>query len=123
MSGSYSLGVRERAIKFVLEEGGNRKEACRVLGICYDTLTRWLRRYREQGNVKPNPRIRYRVRKVDVNKLTELVEANPDSTLCELGEFFGVYPSTIDFHLRKLKITRKKNHAVSGAKRGKKASI
>ena len=37
-----------------------------------------------------------------------MVKKTPNATLAELAEPFGVYPSTIDYHLKKLGITRKR---------------
>ena len=123
MGGSYSLALRERAIRFVEHEGGSRKEACRVLGIHISTLTKWIRKYRDVGHVMRESREHSRVQKVDKSILIQMVEKNPDATLEELAAPFDVYPSTIDYHLRKLGITRKKNHALSGAGRRKKTSV
>ena len=123
MGGSYSLALRERAIQFVEHEGGSRQDACRVLGIHISTLTNWLRKYREVGHVRRESREHSRVQKVDKTVLAQMVEAHPDATLEELAAPFDVYPSTIDYHLRKLGITRKKNHALQGAGRRKKASV
>ncbi len=123
MGGSYSLALRERAIKFVEEEGGLQKDACRVLGIHSSTLTKWLGKYRKYGVFHPEQRKHYRSRKVNITILKQMVEDTPDATLEELARPFDVYPSTIDYHLRKLKITRKKNHAVHRAGREKKTNI
>lgn len=121
MSGSYSLALRQRAIKFVEEEGGSWSDASRVLGIHIRTLALWLRRHRETGSIKPTPRSNYKVRKVNINKLKQMLIETPDATLSELAEPFGVYPSTIDYHLKKLKITRKKNETLRRTQRRKKA--
>ena len=109
MGGSYSIALRERAIKFVEEENGSQKEACSVLGIHISTLTKWLKKYRETGKIVPSSRGNYRKRKVDINILKQMVEDIPDATLEELAKPFNVYPSTIFYHLKKLGITRKKN--------------
>ena len=121
MGGSYSSAFRERAIKFVEAENGSPKEACAVLGIHSSTLTKWLKKYRETGEITPRPRKTYRKRKVDIEVLKQHVNENPDATLPELAEPFGVFPSTIFYHLKKLGITRKKNNAIRRKKRGKKA--
>jgi transposase len=112
MGGSYSIALRERAIRFVEEEKGSREAACAVLGIHLSTLTKWLKKYRETGVVAPEKRGHYRTRKVDITILKQLVKSHPDATLEELARPFGVYPSTIGYHLKNLKITRKKNHPI-----------
>lgn len=114
MGGSYSLALRERAITFVEIEKGSRKEACAVLGIHSSTLTKWLKRYRDTVEIGPSARISYRKRKVDTLELRRLLAEHSDATLEELAAPFGVPPSTIFYHLRKLGITRKKNHVVRG---------
>lgn len=123
MGGSYSVALRERAIRFVEEEKGSPKMACAVLGISLSTLTKWLKSYRESGTICPAKRVSYCTIKVDIIKLKQMVESSPDATLEELAAPFGVYPSTIFYHLKKHHITRKKNHTLYGAKRGKKTSI
>jgi transposase len=121
MGGSYSIALRERAIKFVEAENGSPKEACAVLGIHSSTLTKWLKRYRQTGEIAPRPRHNYRTQKVDIEALKQNIRINPDATLPELAVSFGVFPSTIFYHLKKLGITRKKNHALCRTKRRKKA--
>jgi len=116
MGGSYSVALRERAIKFVETENGSPKEACAVLGIHSSTLTKWLKKYRETGSVKPLPRGRYRKRKVDISVLEQLISKTPDATLEELAKPFNVFPSTIFYHLQKMGITRKKNNVIRGTK-------
>lgn len=117
------MALRERAIKFIEEENGSHKEACSVLGIHPSTLKKWLKKYRETGKIAPEPRGNYRVRKVDIRILKQVVIDNADATLDELGARFDVYPSTISYHLKKLGITRKKNEALRGKRRGKKAAV
>lgn len=123
MGGSYSIALRERAIRFVEEENGSQKMACAVLGISLSTLTKWLKSYRDSGAICPAKRVSYRTIKVDIAKLKQMVESSPDATLEELSAPFGVYPSTIFYHLKKHHITRKKNHAVRGTKRAEKTNI
>jgi transposase len=116
MGGSYSAALRERAIKFVEIENGSAKEACAVLGIHSSTLTKWLKKYRETGEMKALPRGNYRKRKVDIKLLEQNIIDYPDATLVELAKPFGVFPSTIFYHLKKLDITRKKNAALRRTK-------
>lgn len=112
MGGSYSIALRERAIKFVEVENGSAKEACSVLGIHSSTLTKWLKKYRETGEFSPSSRGKYRKRKVDIKLLEQAINDTPDATLEDLAKPFGVYPSTIFYHLKNLGITRKKNHPI-----------
>jgi len=82
-----------------------------------------MKQYKEEGEVKVKQTRNVLPRKVDPRKLTALITNSPDSTLEELAAEFDTYPSVIDYHLRKMKITRKKNNSISRKKRGKKARI
>ena len=55
--GSYPYEFRIRAVKLYLEEGLPRRVVCEELGIASETLSRWLRRYRElgEGGLKAKP--------------------------------------------------------------------
>lgn len=119
---SYSIDFR-RCVVENIESGMSWDEASRIFKVSRDSVGRWLRQFRETGCVSDAPRKPYKKRKVDVEQLLAMVESRDDATLEELAAPFGVYPSTIDYHLRKMKITRKKNHPVSGARRRKKASV
>lgn len=112
----YSADFRLQAIRCV-ERGKSREEVCDFFGIGSGTLSRWLSQYREDGSLTCNARAGYAVRKVDRELLRQRVAASPDATLQEWADHFGTHPSVIDYHLRKLRITRKKNHALRGAKR------
>jgi transposase len=95
----------------------------RIFKISRDSIGRWCRQFKQTGNIEPSPRRPHKTRKVDIKQLVALLEARPDATLSELAEPFGVAHSVIDYHLRKLKITRKKNHALRRTRRGKKAQL
>lgn len=119
---TYSPDMRAAALRCI-SEGRSRSEIVEFFNISLKTLSNWVREHRESGRLSPPPRKTYRSRKVVIEQLVKMVEDQSDATLEELAAPFDVYPSTIDYHLRKLGITRKKNHAVSGARRGKKTSI
>lgn len=119
---SYSSDFR-RCVVENIQSGMSWDEASRIFKVSRDSVGRWLRQFRETGCVSDAPRRPYKKRKVDIEKLLELVGRHEDATLEELAAPFDVYPSTIDYHLRKMKITRKKNHAISGARRRKKTNV
>ena len=106
-----------------MESGMAWEEAERVFGVCRGTIGSWLRRYRKTGQVAGPPRKTYKPRKIDSQQLLKQIEETPDATLEELAEPFGCCHQAIDQRLRKLGITRKKNHPLSGARRAKKASV
>jgi len=115
----YSMDIRNLAIKKVLS-GERQYVVAQSLDIGLNTLERWLRSYREHGHAKPMTRDSYH-RKICRETLKQRIAQQPDITLQLLADECDSHPSVIDYHLRKMKITRKKNHAVSRAGRGKKA--
>lgn len=119
---SYSLDFRRCVVENVMS-GMPWEEAMRVFKVSRNSIGNWCRQLRKTGTLSPPARKTSKVRKVDIDVLKQMVANNSDATLEELGEPFGVYPSTIDYHLRKLKITRKKNHAVQRAGRRKKTKV
>ena len=106
---TYSLDLRERAIRYVTE-GGSKTEAARLFGIHRQTLHHWLR-------TKDQPPKRHvsRHRKLDKAALAAHVRDYPDAFLRERAEHFGVHVNAIWVALRKLDI-RKKNDALCGDK-------
>ena len=122
MSKIYSKDFRECVVQNILG-GMPRQEAIRIFKIGSDTLTRWLRWQRNGGDLSTPIRGRYKVRKFSDEALTLFIESNSDSTLEEISLHFGVTGNAIWKRLKILNITRKKNHALRGARRGKKASV
>jgi transposase len=49
---SYGLELRERVIEFVLE-GNTMQAAHKVFKVHYNTISKWLNRYLEEGHIKP----------------------------------------------------------------------
>jgi len=74
-------------------------------------MGRWVKLFREKGTLEDAPRrAPYKVRKIDSKELFAMIEKNSDATLKELAKEFGCWPSAIERRLKKLGITRKKNH-------------
>ncbi len=119
---SYSVEFRECVVDNI-NSGMPWEEAIRVFKVSRNSIGRWLRMKKQSGDVSDVSRRKYKTRKIDTNELLSLLEASPDATLAELAQPFNVCHSAIDYHLRKLNITRKKNHALRGAERGKKAGV
>ena len=100
---SYSIDLRERAVKFV-RDGGSRTEASGLFGVSRKSIFNWLHR----SDLSPTPR-RIRKGKIDKLKLASHVQAHPDRLLRERAEEFGVTPSGLWRALTRLRIS-KKNH-------------
>ena len=98
-----------------ISRGEKREDIIKFFGISLKTLSNWVRMDRASGDIVPNIRRSYRSADSFRNHLKEILEANPDLTLDELSELLPRHRTTIFYHLKKLGITRKKNHAIRGA--------
>jgi transposase-like protein len=122
MPKTYSKDFRIQVLSCI-DRGKNPDEICNFFEIGKTTLLRWIAQAKMQRTDNYNVRGSYSTRKICSITLLELVEKQPDNTLVELAEKFDCCFQAIDKRLRKLKVTRKKNHAVRGEKRAKKTSI
>ena len=114
MSKIYSKDLRECVVQNILD-GMSRKEAARIFKIGSDTVTRWLRWHRQKGDLSTPARGRYKSKKLSDSDLILFVESNEDSTLEEISEHFSMSSHAIWYRLKRLNITRKKNHSIRRA--------
>lgn len=110
---AYSVDFRRCVIEN-LESGKTWEEVIEIFSISRDTLSHWVKLKREKGSLEDNPRAPYKVRKIDSQALISALERTPDATLKELAQEFTCWPSAIERRLKKLGITRKKNHPIRG---------
>ena len=108
---AYSIDFRQCAIDN-LKSGKTWEEVTRTFSISKDTLSRWVILYKKKGTLEDSPRGPYKVRKIDTQKLCAMLERKPDATLKELAQEFNCWPSAVERCLKKLGITRKKNHSL-----------
>ncbi|MBW4590152.1 transposase [Aetokthonos hydrillicola Thurmond2011] len=106
---SYSIDLRERALKY-LEEGGSQTAASKLFKVSRKTLYNWQQRETLEP-YKPTGR----KRKLSKAQLARDVEANPDAYLRERAARFGVGVNTVWVALRQMKVS-KKNDALCGKK-------
>lgn len=107
---SYSVDLRKRVVNYV-ESGGSKSEAARRFAVSRKTVYNWLAL--DDLSPKPHPR---HTRKVDKLALKRHVQEFPDAMLSERAQLFGVATSTICYHLKLMKFSRKKNIKVSRKK-------
>jgi putative transposase len=101
---TYGLELRERAVKYV-QEGGQLLEASKIFGVHRQSLWRWL----QMEDLHPKPS-KTRCRKLDKVALLAHVKAEPDSLLRERARHFGVRVNSIWVALKKMDISKKKQH-------------
>ena len=109
---AMTMGERRRILR-LYAEGWTTGRIAEALGRSVSGVRRIKQRHRERGVLEPRPRGGGRPPKLDAagdRKLAGLVAAQPDATLDELAARggLGVSRSTIDRHLRRLRISFKK---------------
>jgi transposase-like protein len=114
----YSEDFRLQVVKCV-KRGKSYEKICEFFNIGIATLYRWISMHKKKQSVSPTKRSIYKANKISFNKLIELVEQHPDATLTELASHFNCSFQTIDYWLRKLCITRKKNNTLRRERREK----
>jgi transposase len=109
---AYSMDLRERVIADCEAGLGTKATATK-----YKVSPAWVRRLkqhkRERGDILPRNGGGSRGRKIDRDRLAELVKAQPDATLTELRDRLGVpvTPWAICKALRELELTYKKSRS------------
>ena len=104
----YSKDLREKAVAYRLK-GHTVAETSRIFGIGTDTLNRWLRQYKETGDLSNKP-LNRSFKKIDPEKLKAFVQEHPDATQKEMAEYFQCSAPSICNALKRNKITWKKRH-------------
>ena len=112
---AYSLDFRKTVIENI-ESGKTWDEVIEIFSISRRTLYTWLKKHRSGEGLEDSPRPEYKVRKIDSDKLIQLLEERPSATLVELASEFDCWPHAIRRRLKKLNMTRKKNQALRGKK-------
>lgn len=117
MANYYHVDLRARVVRYVAD-GGTQSEASILFSIGKSTVYRWVKQYRETGKLFPKTPER-NAYKLDYSEISKYLLNNNDSTLEEIAQHFSTHKSVIFYALKKMGITRKKNHAIRGAGRGK----
>lgn len=108
---AYSIDFRKCVLEN-LESGMTWEEVIATFSVSRGTLSRWVHMHRGQGTLEDSPRKPYKVRKIESQALIRALEKTPDATLKELAHEFDCWPHAIHRRLKKLGITRKKNHPI-----------
>ena len=107
---SYEKKFRHRALDY-WGAGHSKKETAAVFKVNPSTLQKWKSQLQETGSLEPKKR-RETWRKVDPAKLEAFVAENPDAYLREIAAEFDCSDVAILKALRRLQISRKKNHSL-----------
>jgi transposase len=115
---AYSVDFREKIIQVYENEEISQRELAKRFCVALSFIEKLLKQYRETGEIAAKPfarGVKLKVNSEQLVILTELIEANNDATLEELGQLFqektGVSLSraTIGRMTQRLKMTVKKN--------------
>lgn len=98
---SYSLDLRERAVKYV-QDGGRQSDASHLFGVTTRTLYNWLHR----DNLSPTI-VKSRKCKLSKTALAAHIRDYPDALLRVRAKHFEVTPSGIWRSLHKMNIVKK----------------
>ena len=107
---SYDSKYRHRALEH-WEDGHTQRETAKVFNISTSTLQEWKSQLKNTGKLESKKRVET-WRKIEPTKLKEYIAEHPDAYLREIAEEFGCSVTAVMNALRRLKISRKKNHAV-----------
>ena len=102
----YSNDLREKVINY-LKKGKTQKEASEVFGVHRNTVSRWNKRYCEEGSCSARKRLGYKS-KLDYSKIELFVKENGDSTLSSISIRFGISKGHAGLILKRLGYSYKK---------------
>lgn len=121
---SYSDDLRQRVVDARLS-GMTVAEVARLFQVSVDSVNRWTKQHRTQGNVAPKQRGGYRPAKItDMKKFEAFAKAHAHSTLTRMKEEWEgeVSAMCISRALKRLGWTRKKNRRATANATSKSAT-
>jgi transposase len=113
MGAAYSQDLRDRVI--AARDGGMRtKRVAEVFKVSASWVRRVMQRRREHGEQSPRPRGGATLIKIDLDKLRQLVQEQPDATVRQLHERLGIAcsVSAVDMALRRMGLSFKKRRCM-----------
>lgn len=103
-----SNDLRKRVIEFC-KKGGTQTEAAQRFQVSRKSIYIWLQSKTPYTSKIPGPR---KPHKLDWEALRRYAEKNDDAFLKEMAEEFKVGITAVWYALKKMKISRKKNHTL-----------
>ena len=113
-----SVDLREAAVAYY-EKGHRLKETAEIFGVGKSTVSNWVKKKRETGDLNNKP-LKRGFKKIDPQKLKTYVAEHPDATQQEMADVFGCCNQAISKALKRCGITRKKRRTVTKNKTQKK---
>jgi transposase len=113
MGAAYSQDLRDRII--AARDGGMKtKSVAELFRVSASWVRRVMQRRRECGETRPKPRGGATVVKIDLDRLRQLVQEQPDATARELHQRLGIQcsVSAVDMALRRAGLSFKKRRSM-----------
>lgn len=117
MGTAYSQDLRDRVIA-ARGRGVKTRQVARLFEVSESWVRRVMQRLREHGETGPRPRGGVTVVKIDMDRLRELVEQQPDATIPELHERLGIdcSESAVWLALKRMGLTFKKRQSMPASR-------
>jgi len=119
MGAPYSQDLRDRVLA-AYDRGMQTRQIAKLFDVSSPWARRVKQRRREKGQTRALPMGGIRVVKVDLEKLRQLVAAQPDATTRELHQRLGCAcgESAVGMALRRLDLTLKKRRSMPPSRTG-----
>jgi len=108
----YDIKYRRLVIEY-WNDGNSKRKTAALFNISASTLQKWKSQLKKTGTLEDEKR-KTPWRKINPEKLQEYIKRNPDAYLKEIAEEFNCSDVAVIKALRRLKISRKKNHSIPG---------
>lgn len=119
---SYPVELRKRAVAFH-ESGHSLRETAQTFDVAISTIQSWRKLLRECGTLKPRPNTVRPFKKIDPERLAEILRDRPDLYLREIADVFGCCVASAYEALKRLGYTRKKKRHLRRAVAGEGGGI
>ena len=103
----YSKDLREKVINYI-QRGESQQSAARVFSLHYNTVNRWWKRYKKEGNFLARIRVGAK-RRLNIEELSGFVEENPNCKLSDIAKQLKITVAWASIMLRKIGYSYKKN--------------
>jgi transposase len=111
---AYGADLRIRVINKVKDGKESHQQIADNFEVGVATLRRWIKLYKDTGSVAHAVPTITRPRQVNYDKAKKFIEKNPEKTLKEIGDKFGVTDKAVWYIVKQLNITYKKTLSVRG---------
>jgi transposase len=123
MGAAYSQDLRDRIIA-ARDSGMKTKRVAELFRVSASWVRRVIQRRREHGETSPRPRGGATIVKIDLNRLRQLVQEQPDATVKELHQRLGSLGitcsvSAVDMALRRMGLSFKKRRCMLPSRTGR----